>query len=168
MISPSAKLALTTTLLSGALIIGALVLHEKNEALEAKLDRADACAAGLKGIQAIGLSDVCDPELVALWEAARAASICDLALKSNVLSSTCSVQVRQLHLGKASLSAELATLKADTTASLNRAEARFQTLQKQKVKADAALAMAPRTPDGFIVCDAQCLRDRFEGGPTAP
>lgn len=107
-------------------------------------------------------SGSCDHALVALVNTARASHRCDQALLLDGVSLDCSFAVQGLFAQKGDLQTQLQTTVADQAAAIARAEARATATAQRKTKDANALASAPRQPDGLIVCDTDCLRQRFE------
>lgn len=137
---------------------------------KARADRADRCEVA--ALTATEKTDDCGPNVVARVEADRATIICEAALLPELRAETrftarqaCGPGVLRLIAegdGMASqiagLDAQLAKLRADSADAVARAEARGRADQTRRDNAQQLIQAAPRSADGRITCDADCLR----------
>lgn len=136
-----------------------------------RFDDARACAAAAPSTDKP--LDRCDPAIRLRIEQARAGVACEAAIASlngprpdgYALQLVCGEQVKRLHAGLdaargdlADVNRQLAEARTTTAAAVGRAEARAVLLSDRKAQSDAAIAAAPRTGDGRVSCDAECLR----------
>lgn len=137
---------------------------------KARADRADRCEAA--AVTATEMTDDCGPNVVARIEADRATIICEAALLPELRDETrftarqaCGPGVLRLiaqgdaqALQIAGQSAEITKLRADGADAVLRAEARGRAEQTRRDNAQQLIQAAPRSADGRITCDADCLR----------
>ena len=138
-----------------------------------QLERYEACEKAA-GDAAAALTD-CPPLLMARVDAARRADVCEAALHSTDLYSiraSCGAGIklvvaqRDASVGDlADARRQLADLTNDRDAAIARAEGRATTFTKRIEANDRTIAAAPRTADGGVRCDAECLR-RLAGERT--
>lgn len=153
-----------------ALIIAACGWAAATSGENAKLQQqaaqqADCTAYLVTGLRTgrAGSQQVCDPVLVDLTNRGRASQRCDQALLLDGYSSECSLAVRGLFAAKVDFETQLQATVADRDAAIARATARATQTALRKSQDEKALLVAPRGADGLVLCDTQCLRDRFEG-----
>jgi|GEM_PF-3037738 len=106
---------------------------------------------------------------------ARQAAACAAAIEAGDLfgeRTSCAAPVKRRGAELAAARADLADVQAQladaerlSLAAISRAEARATTAAQRSAHAAATLAKAPRAHDGFIGCDADCLRGL--SGPSA-
>ena len=151
------------------LIVAAAVpgLMGKVSDLKAQVARKDQCEAFVTSHGKMGKPDGCSFLMLEVYHRASESDRCDSALIAGNLSPDCTSPVRLLFGDKTDLQAQLKTTVADQVDSIARAEARGKSQATRKLANDRVLLAAPRAADGSIVCDAQCLRARFEPA-TAP
>ncbi|HVY32839.1 MAG TPA: hypothetical protein VG960_00335 [Caulobacteraceae bacterium] len=153
--------------------------HKRADGLQAQVAAAQACTdavAAKPGAKAP--AEVCAPAIAAAALTAARSAACDQALASANgfgVQSACSAPVKRLVAERdaarsdtADLQAQLTLAHSDQAGAIARAEVRGQAQAERKAHADAALAAAPRDHDGNAVCDAGCLRERFEGPVSGP
>lgn len=131
-----------------------------------RVDRYEACEKAA-GDAAAALTD-CPPMLMARVDAARRADVCEAALHSTDLYSiraSCGAGIklvvaqRDAAVGDlADARRQIADLTTDRDAAIARAEGRATTFTKRIEANDRTIAAAPRTADGGVRCDAECLR----------
>lgn len=122
------------------------------------VDAAAGCDAGVaQAIVRAAAAVACDAAIVAEQKAEGSGAL--------RLHAACSPPVKRLFAEVLGLrgSLESATLtieqmRADRQAAIARAEARVRAQERKKAHAEAAIARAPRAPDGRIVCGVDCLR----------
>ncbi|MEO7691269.1 MAG: hypothetical protein ABIS51_18440 [Sphingomonas sp.] len=119
--------------------------------------------------------DACDKTIRPIVEAARRADLCETALSAKPVNLyavriACSEQVKRIAADRdvqlaniADANAQLATARSDTAAAIERAEARATSNATRKAANDQVIETAPRTADGRVRCDAECLR-KLTGG----
>ncbi len=152
--------------LAGAIALFALGLtawdeHQDIVDQKAVIAKTDACNDALSGGKG-DVSTLCDAAVVHYYDLARNAGTCDQALGLGGTAPECSQAVAELFGNYATVKAQLQSTVADRDAAIARAAARATSDAQRKAQDDRALAAAPRQPDGLIVCDADCLRQRFE------
>lgn len=115
------------------------------------------------------LSPACEPAIADKVDRARLADRCDAALKGKAvvaIHDLCSTEVKTIvadrdiqagNLDDANKQLRGAQQRQDDAVA--RAEARAVGTAQRKAKNDRTIQTAPRTADGNISCDAQCLRD---------
>ncbi|MBI0530073.1 hypothetical protein [Sphingomonas sp. TX0522] len=126
-------------------------------------DRCEAAA----GDMTAALTD-CPAMLMTRVDAARRADVCEGALHSGdvyTIRASCPAEVKLMVARRdAALSdlydarAQIADLTNDRNAAIARAEGRAITFTKRIEANDRIIAAAPRTADGGVRCDAECLR----------
>ncbi len=153
-------------LVFGLALVGACGLagHELGRAnkLQNQVRRNEACVKGVAAGDGGQVSLDCDPAVTDIFLAASRAERCDIALGNGGTAPECSANVASLAASEASLKLELQTTVADRDAAISRAAARTQVQVKRKEADEEALKLAPHDRDGLVVCDAGCLRARFE------
>lgn len=116
--------------------------------------------------------DRCPKATRARIETARRAEACDAAIGTDasqpdpyLVRVACSAPVKALEaraataaINEADARSQLAIANARNDAALARAEARAATTATRKADNDRTLSLAPRTADGRVRCDADCLR----------
>lgn len=110
----------------------------------------------------------CPPKIAAAIVAQRQAIACEAALTAGELftiRTACGPQVldrvARLSAAEANLAdarQQLAQAEQRAIAAVSRAEARATQAAERKARAQDALAKAPRSADGRVMCDARCLR----------
>lgn len=150
----------------------AWVVHD--HARLAALDNVHrACVAAVK----VDTGDLtkCDPAIAAPVQAARQAAACEAALGAKPLNlytirAVCGEQVKRVEADRdvqvanlADANAQLATAATDRDGAVLRAEARATSNATRKAANDQTIQSAPRTADGRVHCDAECLR-KLAGG----
>ena len=114
----------------------------------------------------------CGPNITARIAADRATVVCEGALLPELRDETrflanqaCGPGAKRLIAQADAQAAEIASLKtaldkvtADTAAAVTRAEERGRAEQTRKNNARQIIDAAPRSADGRIACDADCLR----------
>lgn len=113
--------------------------------------------------------DACDKTIRPIVETARNAAACEAALGAKPIDLyavriTCSEQVKKVEADRdvqlanlADAEAQLATATADSAAAVERAEKRATSNVTRKAANDQIIETAPRTADGHVHCDAECL-----------
>jgi hypothetical protein len=154
----------------GAAIAGALALfvaglfawneHQDIVAQQAQIAKHDACLSALGGKGDVATT--CDAIIIAAFDRAQHSDTCDQALALGGTAPECSQAVAELFGNYATVKAQLQSTVADRDAAIGRAAARAASDATRKAQDENALAKAPRLSDGLIVCDALCLRQRFE------
>jgi len=134
--------------------------HKDIVSQAAIIKKHDDCLSALGGKGNVALT--CDAAIVTFYDRAQHAATCDQALALGGTAPECSPAVADLFGTNVTLKTQLQSIVADRDAAIARAAARATSDAQRKAQDDRALAAAPRQPDGLIVCDAQCLRDRFE------
>lgn len=133
--------------------------------------RYAACEAAAK--LPAGELDTCSPTVRGLVEEGRRSRACTAALATLrsanpdtfAIRMTCPEDVKRLSARADAAEADLADANAQLAGAqqrqdtaVARAEARADSTAKRKAADDAVIAAQPRTPDGRVTCDAQCLR----------
>ena len=174
-------------LLAGLLALAAVVgglfglgirYHEQN----VEVAGWRGCAAAVAhGRGALPVAEACQaqdarPIAEAALTAERAGS-CDTALLAEDLyavRASCSTAVKTLQaqrdaarVERDGLASDITRLRADQAGAIARAEARARRESERSTHAQAALAAAPRDPDGRVRCGAECLRALDGSGATA-
>lgn len=147
--------------------LAGLVAHWRS--LEARSAAYAACSASAAGKAALGPT-VCDKQISAGLDLAARARACDADLSAGegrawAALRSCSAPVAHVIAERDARADEvvdrdqlITRLKAESSAAVARAEARALTVERNRRNADAAIAAAPRLPDGRLSCDADCLR----------
>ena len=107
----------------------------------------------------------CGLPVADLFTNARDFKLCDIALGKGEATPSCSANVQSLVASNAGLEAELQQTVKDRDAAILRASARATELAKRKATDEKVLNLAPHDLRGDIVCDAGCLRARFDAAP---
>ncbi len=141
--------------------------HGKITKLQEQVTRADLCVKGVAGGDGSGVTAHCAAPISNIYAQARASQTCDVALHLGGVSPECSADVASLVASEASLKLELQSTVADRDAAIARATARTRTQTLRKTTDEEAIKLAPHDPDGSVVCDAGCLRARFEPDAAA-
>ena len=153
---------------AGVLLIGTSVYawteHGQVASDKVTIDKVNGCYAALGGKGDVASS--CNPSIIVYFDKAQAAGTCDQALALGGTAPECSKAVDDLFANYTTAKTTLQSAVADRDAAIARASARSADLTKLKAQDAQALAKAPRQPDGDIVCDDDCLRQRFEGADT--
>lgn len=153
----------------GLIAIGSLLWIVADHKRLVAVEKAQkACIAGVKAKGDAGDISSCPAEIAARIETARRADACEAALQGANLSAVravCGLQVKRLQAERdaaaanlADTAGQLAGAKADRDAAVLRAEARATTTATRKAANDRTIETAPRTADGNVHCDAECLR----------
>lgn len=124
------------------------------------IDKVNDCYSALGGMGDV--STKCNAAIVVYFNRAQNAGTCDQALSQEATAPECSQAVTDLFATNVTLKSQLQSTVADRDAAIARASNRATDEAQQKANDVQALAKAPRQPDGLILCDAQCLRQRFE------
>jgi len=172
--------------LLGGLAVAAFVLavvwlvHDRNRLAALDAGHRD-CVAAVAGDKAAKSSagQACAPAIVAIFETATAARVCDAALPPSGVATTfavkavCSAPVKRLAADRDARAGEvenrdgqIARLKADQAGATARAAARARTQAQKEARSDVAIHAAPVGDDGLLVCAGECLRQLTdaEGG----
>lgn len=157
-------------------LVAALGIQSKRAEKFHDLDvRHQACVAAIKSgdVGAPAALGVCDLAIASVNAIALRAGACDQALAAKPVNlyaarASCSAPVKQLQADRDAQVANLADLKLQITterngraAAISRAQAAATTEAERKARAAAAVKAAPRDGSGLLVCDAQCMRDRW-------
>lgn len=157
-----------------ALVIVAGVQTKRANDYAARDAAHQACAAAIDaGRTVVDVSVACDPAISLTYSVASQSKACDAALKPLDLygvRAACSAPVKALQADHAAqvanagdLRRQLTAERAGRQAAILRAAAAATTETERKARAAAALKAAPRDGSGLVVCDAQCMRDRWGG-----
>jgi hypothetical protein len=170
-----ATLQLGALLLVVSLIAALGVQTKRAERYQALDVRHKACVAAIKSGPegAPAAAGVCDLAIASVNAVALRSTACDQALDAKPLNlygarASCSAPVKQLQADRdaqaanvADLKLQLATERNGRAAAISRAQAAATTEAERKARAAAAVKAAPRDGAGLLVCDAQCMRDRW-------
>ncbi len=139
--------------------------HSVIDGQKATIDKVNDCYSALGGKGDV--STECNAAVVVYFNRAQNAGTCDQALNQDATAPECSKAVDDLFANYATVKATLQSTVADRDAAIARASNRATDEAQQKAQDAQVLAKAPRQPDGLILCDADCLRQRFEDGTDA-
>jgi len=138
-------------------------------------DRAACAVAAQTADQPL---DKCPAEVAARVTAARRGVVCETALKEGnlyVIRAACPEQAKRLGAELTAAQADLADLRLQiaaaskvTDAAVARAEARGTATARREAENARTIQSAPRSPDGRVRCDADCLRALSETGGDRP
>jgi hypothetical protein len=168
-----AGIGLLTTTIAGSLAAVADARADKWEAAERK---SQACfkAARQKTMAGADPSKLCPEHVAVHWAVSLRAQACDQALDPKAenlfgIKTACSTPVKTLwaarDVAQANLRhtrAELKTERDGRKAAIARAAADATTQAQRKTRRVEIDQAAPRDPAGRVVCDADCVRKRFE------
>ncbi|MDF7776890.1 hypothetical protein P1X14_16655 [Sphingomonas sp. AOB5] len=153
--------------LIGMFLIWAVVdrFDQAGKVRELTLQR-DNCIAVAEGKP--GVPEVCPAQIAVHIRASARAAICEQALAGRdlyAIRAACSEQVKRAVAERdaaiaerADLRTQLAQADARTADAVARAEKRATTTATRKADNDRTISTAPRTADGLVRCDADCLR----------
>ena len=164
-----ANLKLYAAIGATALLLGtsvyAWIEHGEVVSQKTTIDKVNDCYSALGGKGDV--STACNAAVVVYFNRAQNAGTCDQALNQDATAPECSKAVDDLFANYATVKATLQSTVADRDAAIARASNRATDEAQQKAQDAQVLAKAPRQPDGLILCDADCLRQRFEDGTDA-
>ncbi len=163
-------------LATSALLAAGLAYQSGQASKYRKLDEAHrACVAsiGPKARADADPSKLCPGVVAVHWAVSVRSQACDQALAAKPenafgIKASCSTTVKAVWAARSAAQtnltntqAELAEERAGRKAALARAAADATAQAERKTRRASIDQTAPRDPDGRVVCDAQCLRDRF-------
>lgn len=151
-----------------AAIVGGLVwLIRDRDRLQAVEDRGIACETAVQ--KRTDPTASCPQAISDAATQSQRFIDCDAALKAGDLytvRAACSAEVKRrdaqattLAADKTDLTRQLAEARDAIAGAITRAETRAAASNRKDRNAQAAIAAAPRSPDGRIRCDDRCLRD---------
>lgn len=148
-------------LVFAAALLWAAAVTGANKKLKAQVADQTACAAFLSDSKG-GVAAKCSALLAGLHDRDADAAACTADLSEGTLNARCPTAVAGLYHDRAALQTQLNQVVKDRDASIARAAARATTSQNRKAQDEKSLQSAAVDPDGLRVCDAGCLRSRFE------
>lgn len=168
-------MSLRTVVLIRAGVVAALVIMAGLLSVKSRqVNEHQACLTALQ-TPSIGadLSAVCEPIIATNHQVAARSYACDAALTARPentygVNAACTLPVKTVQTERDVARGEAGRL----TRTLNderlqrddvvaRATAAATTQAERKARAAAALKAAPRDSDGLVVCDAECVRNRW-------
>lgn len=166
-------LALAVVALSGLTFTKA----KEEGRLRADIGALTACQTAVTTTDLSSSALKCPPAVAGVHAAAQRAAICDQALLAGelfVIRSACSTEVKTLFSQREaesrradSLAETLKTERNARAADIARAEARVRTETERKIRAEAALAAAPRNGDRLVLDAGRLCQLRGEDAACA-
>lgn len=148
-------------------------LSEELTAARRVISADAACLSAVKRTKgARSVPDVCDGAIARVVRDSERLSACDRAAAADdrfALNQACPAGILKLLAERDAARGDVTwqreqyqRTRAGQSEAIARAEARATELARRKANAEAARKAAPRDSDGLAVCDAECLRQRYE------